>query len=181
MPDMTHASPLVDHRNGDSVDGDARLRHIGPARRRALSLSVMSLRMRSSVVMLALAACSSATAASLCQWDVSLRDGNSREVRVFQPGSQPFDLPLSNLKGFKTCRVSAVKDYEVKGVKASRVDFWCFTTSGDAVNVGSVASTRFGSDVTTFQLLSGPVSFVSKGTETEVNTAGYVEITASCK
>lgn len=108
-------------------------------------------------------------------------DGKSREVRVFHPGPSPIDLPLSGLKGFKTCRVPAVKEYEVNGVKASRLDFWCFTKSGDAVNVGSVASTRFGTDVTTFQLVSGPVSLMSKGGGTEVNAAGFVEITAVCK
>lgn len=108
-------------------------------------------------------------------------DGRSREVRVFRPGSQPIHLPISKLKGFKSCRVSPVNEYEVDGIKASRIDFWCFTSTGDAVNIGSVASSRFGSDVTTFQLLQGPVSFGKDGTgQSTVNSSGYTELTAAC-
>lgn len=120
-------------------------------------------------------------AGPFCQWEVSTLDNKTREVKTYQPGPNPMDLPLRNLGSFKSCQVSPVKEYVVDNVNATRIDFWCFTKSGDAVNIGSVASTRFGSDVTTFQLLAGPVSLKRTGGGMIVNASNYVEINAACK
>ena len=138
--------------------------------------------MRTLVLAAASIICSTSMAAPICQWEVTALDGKTREVRTFRPGQSATELPLPRLKGFRNCRISPVKQYEVNGVSATRIDFWCFTSSGDAVNIGSVASTQFGTDVTTFQLLAGPVTFTTgKDGNTEVNASGYVELSAVCK
>jgi hypothetical protein len=138
--------------------------------------------MRTLITSIVLITSTASAAASICEWEVTALDGKTREVRTFRPDSSAIELPLTRLKGFKSCRISPVKHYEVNGVKATRIDFWCFTSSGDAVNVGSVASTQFGTDVTTFQLLAGPVTFsTGKDGGSQVNTSGYVELSAICK
>lgn len=138
--------------------------------------------MRTFAIVTASIAFSASAAPSICDWEVTVLDGKTREIRSFRPGSSATELPLPRIKGFKSCIISPVKRYEVNFIKATRIDFWCFTTVGDAVNVGSVASSQFGTDVTTFQLLEGPVTFgVAKDGSTEVSTSGYVELSAVCK
>ena len=140
-----------------------------------------ALDMRSFVTVIAGFVCSTAWAAPPCEWEVTILDGKTREVRTFKPGAATAELPLPKTKGFRSCQVSPVKEYQFKGVEATRIDFWCFTQSGDAMNIGSVASTRFGSDITTFQLLSGPVKIANTDGNTQVNAAGFTEISALCK
>lgn len=138
--------------------------------------------MRTLLSMIVATTFTASAAAAICEWEVTVLDGTTREVRTFRPGPSPTEVPLTRLKGFKSCKIPPVKEYEFNGVKATRIDFWCFTAAGDAVSVGSVASSQFGTDVTTFQLLSGPIAFrTSKDGSYNVNTGGYVEISAVCK
>lgn len=138
--------------------------------------------MRTVAVSIALITFATSAAATMCEWEVTVLDGKTREIRTFHPGPSPMELPLPQVKGFKGCTVSPVKEYEVQGVKATRIDFLCFTTTGGALALGSVASSRFGTDVTRFQLLAGPVT-VRAGSDgnSEVKTGGYVELSAECK
>ena len=138
--------------------------------------------MRTLVLVATLIISTVATATPFCQWEITSLDGKTREIRTFRPGPSTTELPLPRMKGFRNCRIPPVKHYEVNGVQATRIDFWCFTNSGDAVNIGSVASTQFGTDVTTFQLLTGPVTFTTNPDGGyQVNSNGYVEISAVCQ
>jgi hypothetical protein len=138
--------------------------------------------MRTFLLIIAATTFTASAVAAICEWEVTVLDGRTREVRTFRLGPSSTELPLPRLKGFKSCKIPPVKEYEFNGVKATRIDFWCFTTAGDAVNVGSVSSSQFGTDVTTFQLLSGPVEFrTGKDGSSQVNSSGFVELSAVCK
>lgn len=122
---------------------------------------------------------------AVCHWNVQTTDGRTREVRSFEPGNKPFDLPITSLPGWKYCRVSEVKKLMVKGADgvtrpATRLDIWCVTDAGAAINYSDVVTTWSPFSTQYFQLLGKPVSFARMESSDTIDASGYLEITFSC-
>ena len=122
-----------------------------------------------------------ARAAPFCSWEISVLNGETREEKHFSPGSASFDIPLEELKGFKTCKVLPERMFDFHGSPTSRLEIYCYTTSGDAVMSQAIASSKTGADVTRFQLLARPVSIHTGAEETNINSSGYREFMMYCK
>ena len=112
---------------------------------------------------------------------VYVPNGETREEKHFSPGSASFDIPLEGLKGFKTCKVLPERMFDFHGSPTSRLEIYCYTTSGDAVMSQAIASSKIGADVTRFQLLARPVSIHTGAEETNINSSGYREFMMYCK
>lgn len=116
--------------------------------------------------------------AHACSPEIRLLDGATREVRVFRAGNVATDIPITGLRGWSKCRMSAVKEFVLAGVPSKRLDVWCYTTGGQVVNASTVASGA--AAVTIIQLLAAPVTFSGPPEDEAISTPGYRELTLVC-
>ena len=116
----------------------------------------------------------------VCSWKIETTRSITREVRHFEPGNEPFDLPIAGLPGWKYCRVSEVKQFFSQKYPATRVDIWCVTENGSATNYSEVVSSWSPMTFKSFQLLGAPVSFSGKSDSATVHASGYLDIKLSC-
>lgn len=118
--------------------------------------------------------------AQFCTWKIEVLDGASREVKQFRPGNDWLHISVADLPGYAECKVTPVNEYVFEGIEATRVEVYCSTANGQTTQVSSVASRKFGSDITTFQLMAAPVEVRGKPPNISVNATGYKEFTIRC-
>jgi hypothetical protein len=118
--------------------------------------------------------------ADVCDWDIEVLDGMSREVRHYRPGTSWVTIDIADLNGYTECRITPVKEFEFHGVPASRIEIYCFTKSGEVFQNSCVA--LIGTPgVTIFQLLSKPVKIINPRSTYSIDAGGYKEFTLQCK
>lgn len=89
-------------------------------------------------------------------------------------------IDISDLKGYKECRVTPVKNFEFHGMPVTRIDIYCFTNSGQVFQNSCVGQSGMGV-ITIFQLLAEPVKVVKAGAVYSIDAGGYKEFTLQCK
>jgi hypothetical protein len=119
--------------------------------------------------------------APYCHWEITVLDGKTREQRTFQAGARAFEIPLTGLPGFRTCKVLPERLTELYGQAVSRVEVYCYTSSGDAMMTQGAVTPATVGEVTRFQLLARPVAVTVGDNQATVNAGGFREFTLQCK
>jgi hypothetical protein len=133
------------------------------------------------LVVLCLLVTQSVAGDQFCSWEIRVMNGKTHELKIFKPDSSGFDISLDGLKGFETCKVMPVRNFEHEGQPTSRLEIYCYTHSGEVMMAQSIASPKFGLDFTRFQLLARPVSISTKGGEVKIGCDDYREFMMYCK
>lgn len=110
------------------------------------------------------------------RFEIHVLNGLTREKKVYIGGSQKFDIPIANVKGWSKCFAMPTKIFDFDNKNTMRGEVYCSSTSGNVVGFWCVASKKE-LDVRV-QNLYGP-NFKFTGADS-ISVDGLAEITVIC-